>query len=197
MNAEQRTIDWLLMRVAGAGITSSTTRGQGPSGTMDAAVKFLYSPKLIGAFNEANSVASFSDVLDDKTEELRKALPSPCTRKDGDINGGYWGSARKFLNIFLLDCVLNRCLCDCYNNLITIEPWLEVPLDGYVGMGLTSEKENLDPICLLKWRTIIGLKKQDSDSFQCLAQRVANRMHIPRAHLDLLYLAYKKDVPRQ
>lgn len=183
----------LLQRIAGTAITVSTARGQGPTGTMKAGVDFLYPPALLARFNESKNPASYLSTLDFETEKLRKTLPI-CIRKDGTIHGQYWATARKFLNIFLLECTLNRYVCEQYENLALLERWLEVPLDSIVGEHLSQEEENREPRFCLMWNTIKDLSKANSDRYQELAQIVADRKQMPRVHLDLLYLAYTEAV---
>lgn len=190
------TIDLLLQRIAGSAITVSTARGQGPTGTMQAGVDFLYPPGVVAKFNEAESAASYLSILDVECERLQKSLPFG-TKEDGTIHGQYWGSARKFLNIFLLECTLSRYVCESYENLPLLEAWLEVPLDSIVGEHLTAEEENRSPPFCLRWNTIKGLSKEDSNRYQQLAQLVADRRQMPRVHLDLLYLAYPGKVEKQ
>jgi hypothetical protein len=160
---------------------------------MATAVKFLYEPSLLADFDQVGSADSFVQLLNVQTDRLRVLLPSE-QRTDGSIRGGHWGSARKFLNIFLFECTLNRYLCESYENIPSLEPWLEVPLDSYVGNGLVGEPENRAARDPLRWETIIGLDKDVSDRIQGIAQVVATRMKIYRVHLDLYYLRYPDTV---
>jgi len=184
-------LELLLQRIAGSGISPSAAQNQGPPLTMKSAHVFLFRPCLIQEFSQTNSPEAFRELLDKQTEELRLYLP-PGTNKNGTPRGQHWGSARKFLNIFLFECTLNRYLCDHYENLHNLEPWLEVPLDSFVGNGLALDAENK---ARLQWVSIVGLEKETSDQFQAVAQLVAKRENIYRVHLDLYYLRYR-DYPR-
>jgi hypothetical protein len=185
-NLEEQFWELLLQRIAGSGISPSAAQNQGPPGTLRSAQEFLFRPSLIEGFSQADTPESFRDMLDKQTDELRLSLPLG-KNKNGTPRGRHWGSARKFLNIFLFECTLNRYLCNHYKNLHKLEPWLEVPLDSLVGNGLAHEKEGKT----LQWVSIIGLEKEASDQFQKVAQLVANKMNTYRVHLDLYYLRYR------
>lgn len=159
-------------RIASTSIGASTARGMGPKGTVQAARLFLQKIE-INRFM-VRSQRAFAMELDAATEELRKSLP-PKARK--------WGSARKFLNIFLRNCAYNQYLRVQWR-LERIEPWLEVPLDSHVAGGLHREtgSENLP-----KWSTVISLKPALSANFQKFASDVAARDGVLRVHLDVKY----------
>jgi len=144
----------------------------GPGGTIKSAQDWLYKMPLLRL--KVNDQAGFQSVLDQSTEELQNALP---------FDGQHWGSARKFLNIFLRSVVYNKYLCEYYG-ISHIEPWLEVPLDSHVAKGLGEEAggENLP-----KFRTVISLKKEDNKNYQDFALIVAEKEGTQRVHLDLLY----------
>src|SRR5688572_26252253 len=110
----------LQRRIANTSVGPSTARGMGPQGTIKAARKFLADLDLRRLRKRSQS--SFTVELDTLTVELMKALPKKAQ---------HWGSARKFLNIFLRGVVYNRYLCDRYD-LYALEPWLEIPLDRQV-----------------------------------------------------------------
>ncbi|HEY9707785.1 MAG TPA: hypothetical protein V6D48_06230, partial [Oculatellaceae cyanobacterium] len=114
----------LQRRIASTSVGPSTARGMGPRGTIKAARQFLADLDLRRLRKRSQS--SFAAVLDSMTDELIAALP----RKSQ-----HWGSARKFLNIFLRGVIYNRYLCDHYS-LYRLEPWLEIPLDSHVAKGL-------------------------------------------------------------
>lgn len=159
-------------RIASTSVGPSTARGMGPEGTVDVARDFLRGIDLgeIMKFNRA----SFQAKLDDLTEGLRASLPRKAR---------YWGSSRKFLNIFLRGVLYNRYLCERYD-LYKLEPWLEVPLDSHVAKGLHLEK---DSEVLPKWRTVIGLSPDENGIFQEFAETIASLRSTCRVHLDLWY----------
>ncbi len=144
----------------------------GPKGTIKHARNFLIKLQLKD-FKTANKT-TFHYQLDSKTKALVSSLPK---------GGQYWGSARKFINIFLRGIVYNRFLCEKLG-LQQIEPWLELPLDSHVAKGLRGEdnEKRLPP-----WKTVIGLKQKDSEKYQQFAEIVATRRGIHRVHLDLYY----------
>ena len=172
---DQETIRLLQRRIAGLAAGPSSLRNQGPRGTVERARKYLRQIDL--SSYSASRRDSFESQLDDDTEGLRRSLFSKHR---------YWGSARKVLNIFMRNAVYDHHLRRHYG-LRKIEPWLEVPLDSYVGIGLSNEQENQDLAEPLSWSSVSGLRAEDSDRFQDLAAVVAKRMRVSRVHLDLLY----------
>lgn len=166
----------LMQKRSGNGsVGPSTARSMGPPGTIAAAKRFFQEFDLRSI--KARSEASFITKLDNATEELRASLP-----REGQY-GQYWGSSRKFLNIFLRNCLYNRYLCDQFR-FHTLEKWLEVPLDSHVGRGLKLETEGKNLPC---WKTVIGLTPEISNEFQTIAHLVAVKKRIARVHLDILY----------
>jgi hypothetical protein len=100
------------------------------------------------------------------------------------LNGRHWGSARKFLNIFIRNCAYNRFLCEAYQ-LDQVEQWMEVPLDSHVASGLIDAMPK--GVSLPRWRTVIGLNPEISDIWQAAAQAVADKEGCYRVHLDVLF----------
>ena len=94
-----------------------------------------------------------------------------------------WGRARKALNIFLRNVLYNRYLSGAYS-LSSIEQYLEVPLDSYVGIALAGVPEGSG---LPKWSSVIGLTAEASEEYQTVARRVAKRKRTAPVHLDLYY----------
>jgi hypothetical protein len=159
-------------RAGNSSVGPSTARGMGPPGTIDAAKDFFHKFNIRSI--KARSKTTFLLKLDQTTAELMGQLP----------NGGqYWGSSRKFLNIFLRNCLYNKYLNEHYQ-LDTLEDWLEVPLDSHVGKGLKLENEGK---CLPRWKTVIGLTPELSSEFQEVASKVAASKKLARVHLDILY----------
>jgi len=159
-------------RTANGSVGPSTARSMGPPGTIGAAKKFFHEFDLRSI--KANKETIFLKKLNLATEDLKVSLPE---------GGRYWGSSRKFLNIFLRDCLYNRYLCNHYD-LSNIEEWLEVPLDSHVGKGLKLEPQGQD---LPRWKTVIGLTLEISNQFQEVARCVAKSEEIARVHLDIIY----------
>jgi hypothetical protein len=162
----------LQRRVASCAIGPSTARGMGPAGTIDAARGFLRAIDLSGL--SATTSEGFPRFLDQQTDLLVKALPRGAR---------HWGSARKFLNIFLRDVFYSRQLSRVWK-LSHLESSLEVPLDSHVAFALRNEPEGSQ---LPRWRTVVGLTRVLSDRFQSVASAVARRHGTARVHLDLIY----------
>ncbi len=153
-------------------IGPSTGRNMGPSGTIGIARGFLKNLDL-DKISKKNR-ESFEIAIDEITYNFQNALP---------IGGQYWGSCRKFLNIFLRETLYNCYLRERYN-LEIIEPWLEIPLDSHVAKGLHAEQ---DGNILPRWNTVIGLSKEDNFKYQQFAEKLATSKGISRVHLDLFY----------
>ena len=144
----------------------------GASGTLQTARNFLEKIDL-RHFKKRNR-SLFENTLNEFTVKFKKSLPK------GSQN---WGSARKFLNIFLRDVFYSRYLCQKYN-LYHLEPWLEIPLDSHVAKGLRLED---NAKALPKWRTVIGLSPKENKIYQDFAEKVAVQKGTFRVHLDLRY----------
>ena len=170
MNTELITA--LLRRTASISVGPSTARNMGPRGTVGAARDYLAGLDL-RKFNKKTE-KEFLASLNAATVAFVKHLPSGAKR---------WGSARKFLNIFLREVIYNRFLCEHYN-LYCIEPWLELPLDSHVAEGLREESGGHS---LPRWKTVIGLDSETNHQYQELAAKVAKTKNIHRVHLDVLY----------
>lgn len=140
------------------------------TGTVKAARDFLMHLDLRQFAGDSED--AFQYVLDRRTIECRDKLP----RKS-------WGAARKFLNIFLRGALYNRFLCEHYHLGVT-EPFLEVPLDSFVAIGLRKEEGGTS---LPPWKTIIRLEPEVSAKYQAFARQVAQRKGCSRVHLDLWY----------
>ena len=160
-------------RQSNISIGPSTARRMGPAGTIAVARDFLQYLDL-NQFANVNTASAFGFMLNSLTNDFKTALPK---------GGRHWGSARKFLNIFLRDVLYNQYLCEGYN-FLRLEPWLEVPLDRHVAKALHLEEGSDE---LPKWRTIVGLKSVVSNRYQEFADKVAASKGIYRVHLDLYY----------
>lgn len=170
MNTE--FLELLKRRIANTAILPATARNMGPPGTIDkvrAALRALDLKKL-----RAATERTYLKRLDAATETLQAALPARAR---------HFGSARKFVNIYIRSCVYNRHICAAFE-LAQIEPFLEVPLDSHVAKGLLLEKgaEHLP-----RWTTVIGLTPEANAKYQAFALALAHRRGTQRIHLDLLY----------
>ncbi len=159
-------------RLGSTSIGASTARGMGPKGTIQKSREYLQSLDL-RRFNLGTSEA-FEAELERATLELMKAMPK---------EGRHWGSARKFLNIFLRHCLYNQYLCKTFQ-LKKIERWLEVPLDSHVAKRLRAEDGGKS---LPRWQTVIGLHPHTSVQYQAFAKKVAKAEGVSRVHLDVKY----------
>jgi len=144
----------------------------GPAGTIGAARLFL--KKVDMGMLSSTAPENFHVYLDAQTDEFLQALPPGAQ---------FWGSARKFLNIFLRDVIYSRHLCEAWP-LKHLESVLEVPLDSHVALDLIAEPEGKD---LPRWKTVIGLTPDVNAKFQNVASAVARRSGFARIHLDAIY----------
>ena len=153
-------------------VGASTARRMGPPGTIKAAASFLRGIDLRRI--KRRSQYSFDLTLKELTDELSASLP---------VGAQYWGSSRKFLNIFLRNCLYNRYTCAHYG-LEKIETWLEVPLDSQIAKRLKKEAGRGK---LPRWTTVIGLTPDASNQFQDFAVELASRFRIAPVHLDIKF----------
>jgi len=159
--------------IANAALAGTTLRNMGPDGTVGLAREYLKTIDLAEIGNGGK--AGYPALLDRHTKRLQGRLQG--------AEGKTWGVARKSLNLFFRDVVYNSHLRKRYG-LAQIEAVLEIPLDSQVSDGLHDEPEGEElPI----WRTVNGLKSEDSAEFQRVASEVAKRKKTERVHLDLEY----------
>ena len=156
--------------MANTSIGASTARRMGPKKTVEKARTFLKGLRLKRFLKKTES--AFVKELDKVTEELMEALPHKA---------GKWGSARKFLNIFLRGCTYNKYLCTHYK-LGQLEKWLEVPLDKDVAINLKCEAGRG---MLPRWYGVIHLTPAESDIFQWFASGLADAKRVNRVDLDI------------
>ena len=158
-------------RIAETCIGASSLRNQGAPGVNKAARGFLAKFPL-GRF-AVSSMDSFLAVLDETTEELKNNLPKDAQN---------WCAARKAINLFLRDVLYNCYLSEHYK-LVSIEPFLEIPLDSYVVKELFA----LNRTVLPRWRGIKFLHADDSRLYQNEALRYSQELGTRRIHLDLIW----------
>ena len=156
-------------------IGPSTLRNQGASKVNEAAIEYLSSLNL-KEFS-VDKEADFLAQLDKHTEILRTKLPKGAQN---------WGTARKALNLFLLQSFYDKYLSKKFD-LDKIEYFLEVPLDKDVATSL--QQADKDKIILKKWKSIKSLTSDQSDTFQKVAALYASRWKPPmaKAHLDMIF----------
>jgi hypothetical protein len=160
----------LRLRLASTAIGPSTIRRMAPAGTIGPARAFLETIDLskVGDCNE-EQFATFMDALTKSYTDAVRDLP--------------WGAARKFLNIFLRDCLYYRFICGEYD-LTRIERYLEVPLDGDV---IRELKRETGGGALPRWNGVSKLLETESQCFQKHAQAVADAKGVLRVDLDVEY----------
>jgi hypothetical protein len=165
-------IKLLQWRIARTSVGASTARKMGPKGTIKIACQFLMKVNL-KRFRKFDAT-DYQMELDKITDKFVAVLPKKAQ---------HWGSARKFLNIFMRGVLYNRYLCEYYD-LVHLEPYLEIPLDSHVVKGLRREKgSNMLP----RWRGVIHIKPEENTAFQEFAEKAAHAKGTYRVHLDLLY----------
>jgi len=156
-------------------IAGTTLRNQGASGVVDAARDYLFDLDLRKFADLPDD--RFAHRLDSYTEELRVSLPTRAR---------HFGTARKSINLFLMEAFYNRVLCEAYN-LQSVEDFLELPIDGHVADGLKKQAKIYGVSCTLpKWHGIKNLKSDTNVTFQNCAKEIAGKMHVARVYLDLL-----------
>jgi len=165
-------IEELQSRIASAAICASTARKMGPAGTIANAREFLAGLDLSKFSTEKPEL--FKQELDKATLYFIDAMPNGAK---------YWGSCRKFINIFLRDVVYNQYLVTHFQLCKTVD-WLEVPLDRHVAKGLRNEPGGGT---LPSWSTVIGLDQHTSNQYQEFAKTVAKTLSTKPVHLDIRY----------
>jgi len=157
--------------VAVTTIGPSALRGQGASGVVDAARKYLAKIDLrVFATKEQNN---FIKQLDKHTKLLQRSFPK---------NARNWGAARKAINLFLRDAYYNQFLNNYYH-LDRAVSFYEIPLDGVIGEKLYKLGKMRG---LPRWETIKGLTVETSKLYQDFAQHVASTYGVQRVHLDAI-----------
>ena len=160
-------------RLASGATSSSALRNPGAPGVPRAARRFLrrLDLKPLGKVPPGR----YTKTLDTWTERLRRKLPRGAKN---------WGTARKALNIFLVEVFFNRFLGPKYR-MDRLKDALETPLDSQARdeIGRFARKRRLS---LPKFPTIRGLTDEVSREYQEAASQMAAENHIPRACLDLI-----------
>lgn len=170
----------LRLRLASTAIGASTIRRMAPAGTIDLARAFLETIDL-EKVSECNE-AQFATLLDTLTSSYMEDVPNLP-----------WGAARKFLNIFLRDCLYYRFTCEEYD-LTKVERYLEVPLDGDVVEELKGDARGS---VLPRWNGVSKLTIIESESYQKHAQLVADAKGVLRVDLDIEYWRGEKAKERK
>jgi hypothetical protein len=189
---EKKFIQSVRRRVANVAIGASTVHGA-PEKTAETIRKFLADDVRKDGTRDKDAL-KINPLINAKSEKafikaLNRATMDLDTFLQKEIKGEKsWGRARKCLNIFLRDFFYNRYLYDHYQlkKKRDLESWLEIPLDSHVAKGIkTDSAKNQN---LPRWKTVIGLEKENSELYQCAAAKIAkNKYKTHRIHLDLVY----------
>lgn len=165
-------LKYLREREASISIGASTARNMGPTGTIEIARKYLSELDLNRFLTSTPD--KFNNELNSATKEMMRKLPRGFR---------YWGSSRKFINIFLRGCCYNKYLCT-HHNLRKIEPWLELPLDSHTVKGLKTDTKRGQ---LPRWLGVIHLTPDDSEKYQSYASKLAKNDGVKRVDLDIKF----------
>lgn len=158
--------------VANIAISGSTLRNQGAKGVINITRTYLANLDLYVLKKIDNS--KYSDQLNEWTDELLRKLPNGAKN---------WGTARKGINVFMVQAFLNKYLSAEYE-LQKFADVLETPLDSKAA----TELQNLSGVNneLPKWKGIKNLSQESSRKYQKFASELAKNKNIPRACLDTI-----------
>ena len=158
-------------RLAGA-IGPSTLRNQGAPGATKAARDFL-APLHLSELKELDTQA-YSETLDCWTNQLIEELPPGAQR---------WGTARKALNVFMLEVFFNRFTAREYN-MDRLKDVLETPLDCKAMKSLRAfaHQQGLEVPRAVAMR---NLDPEKSEQYQKIASQMASDKGLNRSTLDL------------
>jgi hypothetical protein len=170
---------------ANIAIGGSTLRNQGAEDVIEVARNFL--ARLDLSKLQTIQPSTYPDILNEWTCTLKEELP------DGAKN---WGTARKAINVFMVQVFLNKYLAEEYG-MEKLKDVLETPLDSYAA----KELNELNPMMRLpKWDSVKGLTDTTSKKYQECASQVAQQKGLSRACLDIILwrvkLEEKPDEPK-
>jgi hypothetical protein len=157
---------------ARSSVSASTVRGQ-PCGTKGKAICYLIKMNLAD-FSKILNVKQFQHILNEKTIELEKIIPSHN-----------WGISRKILNIFLIKASQDKYLSKKHN-LDTLLHYLEVPLDNSNAKKIREHAREKGEK-LPTWKSISKLKRETSDEYQSYSNQIAKEKGCERYQLDFLW----------
>lgn len=174
---KQEFLELMQRYEANISIGGPTLRNQGAKGVAEAAREFLSALNL----SELKNIkpADYPSILEKWTSDLKTKLP------DGAKN---WGTARKAINVFMVQVFLNKYLAEEYG-IGKFQNVLETPLDSYAVDGLNR----LNPTAQLPgWDSIKRLTDEPSEEYQECASQVAQQKGLTRACLDIILWRPKK-----
>ena len=169
---EQKWINY----VANMSVGPSTLRRQVAEGGVAKARQFLMDEMDLNQVGNLRAEAAFQSYLDKKTKQLADILRRPYNSAPN------WGAARKVINIYLIQCSLNRHLHKLFN-LRNIEDFMEVPLDSFSFNYINSKSDNLDVDTPFR---IINLTPENNKKIQAAAEKLAQDKSIKRYELDII-----------
>lgn len=121
--------------------------------------------------------SAYPHILDEWTCNLTDQLPKGANK---------WGTARKAINVFMIQIFLNRFLAKEYD-LEKLRDVLETPLDYYAAKGLRKWLRRLNlTMEVPRWEGIKNLTAKASEKYQECASEVAKERHLSRAHMDMI-----------
>ena len=169
---EEKFIRYMREYIANIAIGPTTLRNQGKLVTKKAR-NFLIKEKTVdlSIFRKIKP-SQYPKQLDRWTDLLRKKKIK-------------WGTARKALNLFMIQAFMNKYLAKKYG-MNKFRNVLETPLDSQASKFLRKKAEEAGRDKLPRWKGIKGLKQEDSACYQEFASDFSKREGIPRACLDIL-----------
>lgn len=174
---KQEFLELMQRYEANISIGGSTLRNQGAKGVAEVARNFL--AKLDLSKLQEIQPSAYPDILNEWTCNLKQELPKGAKN---------WGTARKAINVFMIQAFLNRYLAKNYG-LEKFKDVLETPLDSYAADGLNR----LNPTAQLpEWDSIKRLTDEPSEEYQECALQVAQQKGLARACLDIILWRPKK-----
>lgn len=170
-------------RIAQISVGPSAIRNQGAKGIIAICRDYFENTIDLEEFRNELVSDNFKTYLDIQTKNLVKLFP------DG---GKSWGAARKGLNLFFREVSYNFYLANYLEIPFDLKKngkvlsQLEVPLDKDVALCLMKLFPDLP-----KWQSIKNLTPSESNQYQAKAKHYAEKLKIPRIHLDLEF--WRKD----
>ena len=165
-------------RISNGSIAGTTLRNQG-KGIVQCARAYLIKLDL-SELHFIKDAEQFDIWLDQKTAKLQTEMRRLLKRETG--NDVFWDTARKSLNLYLLESCYNTVLREAFV-LSHVEDFLEVPLDSQVAKRLQEASGGKLP----KWHSFKWLKSDDHKIYQDFALSYARKNDLKRAQLDLVF----------
>ena len=180
----ENLINKMQRRIAQISVGASTLRNQGAKGIIEICRNYFENSIELKEFKKELKSKNYKKYLDRNTMELLDRFPK---------NGKSWGAARKGLNLFFREVVYNFYLAN-HLEISAVEEEnrkiltrLEVPLDKDVATGLIDKFPELP-----KWKSIRKLTEKESQIYQETAFKYAEKLQLPRIHLDLEFWRREK-----